>query len=114
MRRIDLVADPLFKRHGEIDRLRMHFDGRYGTGMTANDHGRHDAILLEAPLERLEEDTARLQDIMVEAGRRVLGGFELRTDADYVRYPDRYADPRGVKMWDTVQRLLREHETDAA
>jgi hypothetical protein len=38
----------------------------------------------------------------------VLGGFELRTDATIIRYPDRYSDPRGVKMWETVMGLLKE------
>jgi hypothetical protein len=39
---------------------------------------------------------------MREAGEIVLNGFQLASDAKIIRYPDRYMDPRGVKMWDTV------------
>ena len=37
----------------------------------------HDAFLIIAPLERLEEDVARMRAAMAEASRIVLGGFEL-------------------------------------
>ena len=60
----------------------------------------HDAFLICAPLERLDADVARMQEAMREASRVVLDGFELGTDAEVVRYPDRYADPRGIDMWD--------------
>jgi hypothetical protein len=42
---------------------------------------------------------------MAKASRAVLGGFELGTDATVVRYPDRYADKRGTRMWDEVTSL---------
>lgn len=70
----------------------------------------HDAILLEAPLETLEADTARLQAIMTEAGRIVLDGFPVRTDAEFVRYPDRYRDKRGREMWSMVMGILKGQE----
>ena len=66
----------------------------------------HDAILLEAPLEALDRDIARLQEIMTEAGRIVLDGFPVRTDAEVVRFPDRYMDKRGNAMWRIVNKLL--------
>jgi hypothetical protein len=47
-----------------------------------------------------------MQEIMRRASRVVLGGHELRTDATIVRYPDRYSDRRGVKIWEDVLRLL--------
>jgi DNA polymerase I len=43
---------------------------------------------------------------MAEASRVVLNGFELRTDVKVVRWPDRYMDPRGVKMWEHVTTLV--------
>ena len=43
---------------------------------------------------------------MAEASRVVLAGFELRSDAKIVRHPDRYMDPRGERMWDTVMGIL--------
>jgi hypothetical protein len=66
----------------------------------------HDAVLISAPLERLETETAAMKTAMAEASRIVLDGFELSTDVSVVRHPDRYADPRGADMWDTVMRLL--------
>jgi hypothetical protein len=70
----------------------------------------HDAVLIAAPLDRLEADVARMQDAMREASRIVLAGFELGVDATLVRYPDRYSDPRGEVMWAKVMRLLVEAE----
>ena len=43
---------------------------------------------------------------MAQASEIVLGGFKLRTDAKLVRYPDRYEDPRGKEMWDTVWNII--------
>jgi hypothetical protein len=68
----------------------------------------HDAILIEAPLERLENDIALTQATMRLASEVILDGFPLRTDVTVVRYPDRYIDPRGRKMWETVQAILTE------
>lgn len=68
----------------------------------------HDALLVEAPLDRLDEAVATARKAMADASKIVLDGFEVRTDVKVVRYPDRYADERGIKMWDTVQRVLRE------
>jgi hypothetical protein len=66
----------------------------------------HDAVLICAPLDRLDEDIAGMQAAMAEASRVVLNGFELGTDVAIVRYPERYSDKRGVKMWDGVTSLI--------
>jgi DNA polymerase-1 len=66
----------------------------------------HDAVLICAPLERLETDVARMRQAMAEASHIVLGGFELGTDAQIVRHPDRYMDERGAVMWDRVMKLI--------
>jgi hypothetical protein len=69
----------------------------------------HDAVLICAPLDRLDSDINKMRAIMAEASRIVLGGFELRTDVNVVRYPERYMDPRGVVMWDRVVDLIAKH-----
>jgi hypothetical protein len=66
----------------------------------------HDAVLICAPIERLDCDIATMRGAMAEASRVVLDGFELRTDVNVVRWPDRYMDPRGARMWEHVIRLL--------
>jgi DNA polymerase I len=71
----------------------------------------HDAVLISAPLDRLDHDIAVMRDAMAEASRAVLGGFELRTDVNVIKYPDRFMDEkRGRKMWDHIMRLLAQAE----
>jgi DNA polymerase I len=66
----------------------------------------HDAVLICAPLDRLDADVAAMRAAMAEASRAVLAGFELATDVKAVRWPDRYSDPRGVEMWNRVCGLV--------
>jgi DNA polymerase I len=73
----------------------------------------HDAVLIEAPIERIEADVALMQEIMRRASRIVLnataaGTHELRTDAKVTRYPGRYTDKRGDEIWAHVMELLDE------
>jgi DNA polymerase I len=74
----------------------------------------HDAVLIGAPIDRLDADIERMRDCMARASRAVLGGFELRADAAPVLHPDRYRDPRGVVMWDRVTGLLKARQTKRA
>jgi hypothetical protein len=85
----------------------------------------HDAVLICAPLNRLDADIATMRGAMAEASRIVLDGFELRTDCPdefdehgkpvefphIIRYPRRYMDERGVEMWNTVMRLITERQS---
>ena len=66
----------------------------------------HDAVLIEAPLDRLDELVVETQAMMGRASEQVLDGFRLRSEAKLIRYPERYMDERGQRMWDTVQKIL--------
>jgi DNA polymerase-1 len=66
----------------------------------------HDAVLICAPLDRLEADVIKMQELMRQASHIVLNGFELGTDASVVRHPDRYMDERGTVMWQRVMKLI--------
>lgn len=66
----------------------------------------HDAVMLMAPLERIEEDVTHMQELMRQASEIVLDGFSLGTDAAIVRHPDRYSDKRGKDFWNKVMSLL--------
>ncbi len=74
----------------------------------------HDAVLIVAPLGQIEAAVARTQEILRRASRIVLnpsaagelGGFALRSDAMIVRYPNRYSDKRGERMWSIVTNKL--------
>ena len=55
-----------------------------------------------------------MQDLMSKAGRAVTGGLDIRTDAEVVRFPDRYMDERGKAMWEKVVGLLNKTTKVAA
>jgi DNA polymerase I len=59
----------------------------------------HDAVLITAPIGRIDDDVEATKAFMIEASRGVLNGFEVGVDAKVVRYPDRYSDgERGAYM----------------
>jgi hypothetical protein len=70
----------------------------------------HDAVMICAPLDRLDDDIRGMQAAMAKASRVVLDGFELRSDVAVVRCPDRYSDKRGEVMWNKVMRLTAARE----
>jgi len=47
---------------------------------------------------------------MAEASQVVLNGFEVRTEAKVTRYPERFTDARGTRMWDVAAQLIEEAE----
>jgi DNA polymerase-1 len=67
----------------------------------------HDALLIEAPVAEIGRAVRMTQDAMQEAGREVLNGFDLRTDAKIIGPEERYLDPRGIVMWNKVKSMLR-------
>jgi len=71
----------------------------------------HDALLIEAKLEDLEEAIAITQQAMSDASSVVLAGFRLRTEVNRILCPERYQDPRGKKVWDMVQGILSDMES---
>ena len=69
-----------------------------------------DAVLIEASLDELDDRVQQAQELMSEASRQVLRGFELTADADVFRYPERYRDEeRYGAFWDKVMGLLPEN-----
>ncbi len=57
----------------------------------------HDAFLIQAPIDELDNTVAAMQAIMCRAGAAVTGGLAIRAEVDQVvRPPDRYMDKRGV------------------
>jgi hypothetical protein len=68
----------------------------------------HDAILIEAATEDIEEAVAKTQKAMARASRAVLGSLELRTEVKVVPYPERLLGPRGLPMWQRIMTALSE------
>ena len=73
----------------------------------------HDAVVIEGPADTIDEVVARARGIMAEASKIVRGGFEIGTDAEIVKYPDRYIDEAGEDFWNTVTRLAGPVPTSA-
>jgi DNA polymerase I len=68
----------------------------------------HDALLVEAPVDDLDQAVDTTRAAMAEASRAVLPDMEpLKTDVLAVKWPDRYPDPRGQVMWDRVTEILK-------
>jgi DNA polymerase I len=65
----------------------------------------HDAFLIAAPLEVLDERVGQMRELMTKAGMVITGGVAIRTDAKTVRFPDRYIDDEGIDMWNLVVQL---------
>ena len=66
----------------------------------------HDALMIEASINRLEADIERMRSYMVEASRVVLDGFELRVEVNPpIYWPDHYSDERGTVMRETIMGL---------
>jgi DNA polymerase I len=68
----------------------------------------HDAFLIEAPLNELDEAIQVTRSAMEEASQQVLNGFRLKTESQVFRHPDRFRDPRGDEMWAVVMNLLNQ------
>jgi DNA polymerase I-like protein with 3'-5' exonuclease and polymerase domains len=74
----------------------------------------HDAILIEAPLERLEAEVALAREIMERVSMSFTCGLVVRTDAHELRPGERYLEKRGRKMWELIMALLAEAEAEDA
>jgi DNA polymerase I len=113
-----LLNFPMQAGCGEIFRLMRTLSTEAGIEVCAPVH---DAVLIRAPLDRIEEDVAKVCAFAAEASRVVLGGFELRTDVKIIApaadcepepnwHPDRFPEPRGEEMWRLVMELLETAE----
>lgn len=74
----------------------------------------HDAFLIEAPLAELDDRVAQMRQFMADAGSAVTGGFPVRTSSTIIRFPDRFSDDLGYRMWDDVIRLIGQFKKAAA
>ena len=66
----------------------------------------HDAILIEAPIDELDDKICIAQNAMKQASKIVLSGFGLNTDVEKIKYPDRFSDRRGEETWNAILDIL--------
>jgi DNA polymerase-1 len=65
----------------------------------------HDAFLIAAPLDVLDEQVSRMRELMTKASLVVTGSVPLRTDVKIIRFPDRFVDEEGADMWNLVVQM---------
>jgi hypothetical protein len=74
----------------------------------------HDAFLVEADAAHAVEASAALDQVMRDASRVVLRGYEIGTDEQIIHAGSRYYDERGEVMWNTVTKLMKKLEKKSA
>jgi DNA polymerase-1 len=70
----------------------------------------HDAFLLEAPIDDVDDIVDGAQSAMAEASRVVLDGYEVKTDVEVTKWPDRCTDGRGSALWEKINDQLRRQQ----
>ena len=76
----------------------------------------HDAFLIMAPINRLQEDIRKMRTYMEEASSVILGGFRLRTDAHVFIHPRSLQRSQGTwrrDAQDRVEILMSENFLDS-
>ncbi len=76
----------------------------------------HDAILVEAPAEDIDDVVTDLRNCMTAASRAVLGGPTVRVDSKVIHHPNRYIDDRdsAPELWEMTTRILEKLKRRAA
>jgi len=71
----------------------------------------HDAVLIEDTIDDIDASVERAAELMELASSYALrGAGSIQVDANTIKFPDHYSDPRGDRMWERVQRILKELE----
>jgi DNA polymerase I len=69
----------------------------------------HDAVMIEVDERDADKEIAKAQKIMEDASEIYLGaGNRLKTDAEIIRYPERYMDEKGIETWRLILNVLDE------
>jgi DNA polymerase I len=100
-----LANFPVQANGAEMLRIAIILAGKAGIKVCAPVH---DALLVEGPIDDIGHVVWKAQQCMEQASQYVLGGFKLRSDADIIKHPTHYSDPRGLFMWEQVNRALAE------
>ena len=71
----------------------------------------HDALLVQAPVDAIDDVRRRTIECMAEASSVVLHGPPLKIGVESpVIYPDHFSDERGEVMWQQLMSILSEVE----
>jgi len=67
----------------------------------------HDAVLITDSGENISYTVKKAEYIMENVSRKLLHGITVRTETEIINHPDRFVDPRGESMWNTVMKILQ-------
>ena len=62
----------------------------------------HDAILIESDEDAIDQEVKIAMECMTQASRYVLNGFELGSETEVIRYPDRFLSDADLDFWNQV------------
>jgi DNA polymerase I-like protein with 3'-5' exonuclease and polymerase domains len=68
----------------------------------------HDAVLIEATEETIEEQVRIAQECMEQASRIVLEDFSLSSDAKIIKHPGRFLEGDAEPFWNTVMSIYEQ------
>ena len=67
----------------------------------------HDALLIEAQENQIDEAVEVAKTCMEEASAILLNCFKLASDAKVIRIPERFHEDSGQPFWDRVMDILQ-------
>jgi hypothetical protein len=103
MRLRTLINFPVQANAAEMLRLAVVYAASAGVQTIAPIH---DALLIQAPATEIDDAVRLAQAAMLRASEAVLAGFQLKSEAMVIRYPDRFDDERGREMWAWIAETL--------
>ena len=71
----------------------------------------HDAVMIEAPINKIDSLASRAKEIMEAASKVVLGDHTVQVDCEIVRYPDRFQDEKGDALWKLIEAYFSDART---
>jgi DNA polymerase-1 len=96
---------PVQTTGADILRCAVIFADTIGVEMLAT---AHDAVLIQAPEERIEQAAGEMAECMTRAALLLTDGFPLRVEIDIKRANERFIDPRGKATYALVEKFLAE------
>jgi DNA polymerase I-like protein with 3'-5' exonuclease and polymerase domains len=74
----------------------------------------HDAVLIEATEDTIEQQVVIAQECMVQASQIVLEDFTLTSDAKVIKHPGRFLEDDAEPFWNTVIAIYEQVKAEAA
>jgi DNA polymerase I-like protein with 3'-5' exonuclease and polymerase domains len=67
----------------------------------------HDAFLIESSTTSIHKTVKKTKELMAQASRQVLDGFELTSDDEIISYPHRFSNDDQESIWNAAIPVIR-------